>query len=215
LVGCSKEWASSMRRGSLHAMPVKRTPNGEGLASNPFGNAEVGALGTIPNGSMTGRVSGPGDDGGAARAWKQQCVEVVRFHDLVDPVRAGERDVFGTATGAAGPSNASHLLRSRFIPYFSTTEQLASLPLAPSMPPHEFHNQEIVVLILADDARDVGGIDDDGPLLLEKRYGVGHDFRLFGVEASARFFGAGRRRLVIEEGARDADARALEARGPS
>ncbi len=34
-------------------MPVKLTPNGDGLALNPSGNGGVGALGTNPNGTMT------------------------------------------------------------------------------------------------------------------------------------------------------------------
>src|SRR5438128_3504047 len=57
-VACSNAYASSINRGSLHASPVKLTPNGEGCASNPAGNAGVGALGTRPNGTIT--VGNPG-----------------------------------------------------------------------------------------------------------------------------------------------------------
>ena len=39
-------------------------------------------------------------------------------------------------TGAAAPSDASHALKSRFMPYLNTTEQSASLPFALSRPPH-------------------------------------------------------------------------------
>jgi hypothetical protein len=42
-----------MSRGSLHAPPVKLTPNGEGRALKPSGKGGVGALGTMPNGTMT------------------------------------------------------------------------------------------------------------------------------------------------------------------
>ncbi len=49
---CSNAYASAMRRGSAHASPVKLTPNGAGFASNPAGNAAVGALGTTPAGTM-------------------------------------------------------------------------------------------------------------------------------------------------------------------
>ncbi len=52
-VACSNEYASSIRRGSLHAIPVKLTPIGPGFASNPGGNGGVGAFGTNANGTMT------------------------------------------------------------------------------------------------------------------------------------------------------------------
>ena len=38
---------------SLQAIPVKLTPNGAGLALNPFGNGGVGSFGTIAKGTMT------------------------------------------------------------------------------------------------------------------------------------------------------------------
>src|SRR2546430_10681113 len=37
-------------------------------------------------------------------------------------------------TGAAGPRLASHLLKSRFMPYLKTTEHPASAPFGPSVP---------------------------------------------------------------------------------
>ena len=52
-VACSNAYASSISRGSLHAMPVKLTPNGAGFASKPSGNGGVGAFGTSANGTMT------------------------------------------------------------------------------------------------------------------------------------------------------------------
>ena len=39
-----------MSRGSLHAVPVKLTPKGEGLATNPGG---ICPFGTVPNGTIT------------------------------------------------------------------------------------------------------------------------------------------------------------------
>src|SRR6266481_1258050 len=57
-VACSNAYPSSIRRGSLQAIPVKLTPNGPGLASNPSGNGGVAEFGTIPNG--TTRVGYPG-----------------------------------------------------------------------------------------------------------------------------------------------------------
>jgi hypothetical protein len=52
-VACSKAYASSSRRGSLHAMPVKLTPKGARLASKVPGNAGVGLFATSPNGTIT------------------------------------------------------------------------------------------------------------------------------------------------------------------
>src|SRR5439155_24969319 len=52
-VACSNANASSSRRPSLHAIPVKLTPYGAGFALKPSGNAGVGALGIMPNGTMT------------------------------------------------------------------------------------------------------------------------------------------------------------------
>src|SRR5207244_13589329 len=50
-VACSNAYASSISRGSLHAVPVKPTPKGPGCAVKPSGNAGVGAFGTIANGT--------------------------------------------------------------------------------------------------------------------------------------------------------------------
>ena len=52
-VACSNAYASASSVGSLHAMPVKLTPNGVGFALKPSGNAGVGAFGTIANGTIT------------------------------------------------------------------------------------------------------------------------------------------------------------------
>src|SRR6266851_6184044 len=50
---CSKAYAKRSSVGSLHAIPVKLTPNGAGLALKFSGKAGVGAFGTVPNGTMT------------------------------------------------------------------------------------------------------------------------------------------------------------------
>ena len=52
-VACSNANASPRSRGSLHAVPVKLTPYGAGLASKPWGKGGVGAFGTTANGTMT------------------------------------------------------------------------------------------------------------------------------------------------------------------
>src|SRR4051812_14482024 len=45
-VACSYAYASAISFGSLQAMAVKLTPSGPGRASNPDGNAGVGAFAT-------------------------------------------------------------------------------------------------------------------------------------------------------------------------
>jgi hypothetical protein len=52
-VACSNANASSTRRGSLHAIPLKLTPNGAGCAMKPSGNGRVSAFGTKPKGTIT------------------------------------------------------------------------------------------------------------------------------------------------------------------
>src|SRR5437588_13000648 len=52
-VDCSNAYASRSNVGSLHAIPLKLTPNGCGFALNPSGNAGVGAFGTSAYGTMT------------------------------------------------------------------------------------------------------------------------------------------------------------------
>ena len=46
-------------------------------------------------------------------------------------------------TGAAAPSDFSQLLKSRFIPYFSTTEQSSSLPFALLAPEQPFQRRKL------------------------------------------------------------------------
>src|SRR5437870_8873279 len=45
--------------------------------------------------------------------------------------------------GAPGPRVDNHLLKSRFIPYLNTTEQLASFSLRPSTPEHVLHSKKL------------------------------------------------------------------------
>ena len=72
--------------------------------------------------------------------------------------------------------------------------------------------EEVVVGgVLVDDAGDVGGIDDDRALRFEDVDRVIHRLGLLGIESAARRGRAGRRELVVEAGARDADARAFQA----
>jgi hypothetical protein len=53
LVACSNEYANSISRGSLHAIPVKLTPNGAGFGSNVGGSGGVSVFGTMANGTIT------------------------------------------------------------------------------------------------------------------------------------------------------------------
>ena len=53
LVACSKAYASSIKCGSLQAVPVKLTPKGAGMALNQSGNGGFGSCRTMPNGTMT------------------------------------------------------------------------------------------------------------------------------------------------------------------
>src|SRR5262249_50063475 len=46
-------------------------------------------------------------------------------------------------TGALDPSEASHALNSRFIPYLKTTEQFESLPLRPGAPEQMFQRRKL------------------------------------------------------------------------
>src|SRR5258708_15854858 len=49
------------------------------------------------------------------------------------------RNSVNVFTGAVGPSEESHLLKSRFMPYLNTTEQDSSLPFSFSRPEQVFH----------------------------------------------------------------------------
>src|SRR4026207_2169141 len=50
---------------------------------------------------------------------------------------------FSVLTGAAGPSDSSHLLKSRFIPYLKSIEQCSSLPRPSLAPEHWFHSTKL------------------------------------------------------------------------
>src|SRR5688572_9535596 len=58
LVACSKAYASSISRGSLHAVPVKLTPYGAGCSVNPGGYGFGGGAG-----APVGDGAGPGGAG--------------------------------------------------------------------------------------------------------------------------------------------------------
>src|SRR5262249_60484846 len=55
------------------------------------------------------------------------------------------RNSVSVFTGAVGPRLASHLLKSRFIPYLKTTEHPASLPFAPPVRRHTCQCRELWV----------------------------------------------------------------------
>src|SRR5713226_6060479 len=51
-------------------------------------------------------------------------------------------------TGAEGPSEPSHLLKSRFIPYLNTTEQSASFPFELLAPPQVLQSRRLLAVSL-------------------------------------------------------------------
>jgi hypothetical protein len=51
------------------------------------------------------------------------------------------RSSVSDATGADGPSDESHALKSRFIPYLNVIEQFSSLPRALAAPEQIGHNE--------------------------------------------------------------------------
>jgi hypothetical protein len=95
------------------------------------------------------------------------------------------------------------------MPYFNAYEQFRSLPRTSFGPSARSPQQEIVLRIRIDDARDVG-IDDDRAFLLQHFDGLGHRLRLRLVQAAARLLFTGRRDAIVVICARDADARALQ-----
>ena len=105
---------------------------------------------------------------------------------VLDRARALVRDVPVAQVGQrlhaarAAPRLASHLLKSRFMPYLKTIEQSSSLPFPCSAPRADVPRQEVAALVLVHDARDVGGIDDDRALLLEDLDGLRHHLGLSG-----------------------------------
>src|SRR5436190_603121 len=69
--------------------------------------------------------------------------------------------------------------------------------------------QEIVLRIRIDDARNVG-VDDGSAGFLQRLDRIGHRLGLRLVQAAARLLLAGRREAIVETCARDADAGALQ-----
>ena len=53
IVACSKAYANSISRGSLHALPAKLTPNGRGFSSTPTGMGGSGSACAKAKGTMT------------------------------------------------------------------------------------------------------------------------------------------------------------------
>src|SRR2546430_15500127 len=65
-------------------------------------------------------------------------------------------------TGAAGPRLASHLLKSRFMPYLKTTEHPASAPFGPSVPRQTSQRRKLRVWSFSTTAGISGGLAVDG-----------------------------------------------------
>ena len=53
IVACSNAYATSINRGSLHAIPAKLTPYGRGFGSNPSGIDGPPVDSRRPNGTIT------------------------------------------------------------------------------------------------------------------------------------------------------------------
>ena len=53
IVACSKAYANSISRGSLHAIPAKLTPNGRGFGAKPSGIGGSGSVSAKANGTIT------------------------------------------------------------------------------------------------------------------------------------------------------------------
>ena len=165
-----------MSFGSLHALPVKLMPSGEGFASNPGGNGGDAMFGTRANGTITVGYPGLAATAAPVDPTKTHRIEAVALHRGIDALGAGQPyvgravreiantialeidlvgdvelrlTIFDRTFGAVrkvplaqlrqrfhrradGPSETSHRLKSRFIPYLKTIEQSASLPLAPA-----------------------------------------------------------------------------------
>ena len=60
--------------------------------------------------------------------------------------RLNQRSSDSVLNGAAFPSEASHALKSRFMPYVKSVEQFALRPLRSSTPPHVFHSRKFRVV---------------------------------------------------------------------
>src|SRR6266545_4170230 len=86
----------------------------------------------------------------ALSAWTSISSEMSRFDCpyLIAPalvcVRFHWRSSVKVLTGAEGPSDASHLLKSRFMPYLKETEQSASFPFASLQPEQMFHERRLL-----------------------------------------------------------------------
>src|SRR5437660_846702 len=64
-------------------------------------------------------------------------------------VRFHWRSSVKVLTGAEGPSDASHLLKSRFMPYLNVIEQSASLPFASFQPEQVFQERKLLFASLS------------------------------------------------------------------
>src|SRR6266508_2595510 len=64
-------------------------------------------------------------------------------------VRFHWRSSVSVLTGAEGPSVASHLLKSRLMPYLKLTEQSASFPFASLQPEQRFQDRKLFLRSLS------------------------------------------------------------------
>jgi hypothetical protein len=108
-VACSNAYASSISFGSLHAMPVKLTPNGAGFALKPAGKRRRRRVRHHAERHDDRRIAGARGDA-APRRRGRGARRALRLHHLVDAVRRREPDVLraiglvARAVGARDPS---------------------------------------------------------------------------------------------------------------
>src|SRR6266705_2931758 len=112
-------------------------------------------------------------------------------------------------TGAFGPRVPSQASKSRFMPYLNTTEQAASLPFALSSPLQTLQLRKLSPGSLARTLGMSAGSTTTAPCCFRHRDRLGHDPSLVLVQPAARLRRSRGRHLVVEVGARDADARTL------
>ena len=112
--------------------------------------------------------------------------------------------------GRAGTERAEPRVEVALHPVLEDDRALLVRALALRGARADRESQIVARLVRIDHARDDHRIDDDRALALEDLDRVGHRGGLRFVEPAPRRRLPGRRHLVVEERARDADARALE-----
>src|SRR5262249_10984117 len=106
----------------------------------------------------------------------------------------------------AGPERGKPCVEVALHPVLEDDGAVLVAPLPPGRTRADVPEEEVAGWIGIDHAREIRGIDDDGALASQDLDRLGHRARLILGEPSAWRRLAGRRDLVVIEGARDADA---------